>query len=188
MWRPDGTVRKLRETFNKINDAHELTFSCSDGRRLLSSDRSRLWFVHALDRARRMHGMELWAYVIMPEHAHVLFVVRNREYRVEEILKSVKQSVSKRAVAYLRQASPQYLEKLRVMWPSGRVEHRFWEQGGGYDRNVHNPKVSWNSVNYIHMNPVRRGLVQHSLDWEWSSARWYARQSGVRLEMDAQPS
>src|SRR3954451_23119578 len=98
MWRPDGTVRKLRETFNKVNDAHELTFSCSDGRKLLNSDRSRQWFVHALDRARRMHAMELWAYVIMPEHAHVLFVVRNREYRIDEILKSVKQSVSRRAV------------------------------------------------------------------------------------------
>ena len=29
------------------------------------------------------------------------------------------------------------------------------------------------AIDYIHMNPVRRGLVQQIEDWMWSSARWY---------------
>ncbi len=29
------------------------------------------------------------------------------------------------------------------------------------------------SVDYIHMNPVRRKLCKTPADWRWSSARWY---------------
>jgi hypothetical protein len=42
-------------------------------------------------------------------------------------------------------------------------------------------------VNYIHNNPVKRGLVEDPLDWPWSSARWYAGQGEVLLPMDGTP-
>ena len=28
-------------------------------------------------------------------------------------------------------------------------------------------------IEYIHMNPMRRGLVKRAVDWKWSSASWY---------------
>jgi hypothetical protein len=37
---------------------------------------------------------------------------------------------------------------------------------------------------YLHANPVRRGLVALAEDWEWSSARWYAGMRPVRIEID----
>jgi hypothetical protein len=37
----------------------------------------------------------------------------------------------------------------------------------------------------IHHNPVRRGLCKRAIDWEWSSARWYAGIRPVPIEMDA---
>jgi len=40
-------------------------------------------------------------------------------------------------------------------------------------------------IDYIHANPVRRGLVARAEDWEWSSARWYAGLRPVKLEIDA---
>ena len=39
-------------------------------------------------------------------------------------------------------------------------------------------------IDYIHTNPVRRGLVARVEDWEWSSARWYAGLRPVKLQMD----
>ncbi len=32
---------------------------------------------------------------------------------------------------------------------------------------------------YIHFNPVKRGLVKQGVDWKWSSARDFAGESGV---------
>ncbi len=28
-------------------------------------------------------------------------------------------------------------------------------------------------IDYVHMNPVRRGLVARATDWRWSSAGWF---------------
>jgi putative transposase len=39
-------------------------------------------------------------------------------------------------------------------------------------------------IEYIHANPVRRGLVSKAEEWEWSSARWYASLRPVKIEMD----
>jgi putative transposase len=94
VFKPDGTVRKEKRRIQDAYHAHELTFSCFHGLPLLSKDRSRQWFVDALDRARRRHNLELWAYVIMPEHVHVLLRSRAVDYDISLILKSIKLSVS----------------------------------------------------------------------------------------------
>ena len=170
---------------NFPGQAHELTFTCFNGYELLSKDRTRQWFVEALDRARRKDDLHLWAYVIMPDHAHVLLIPEHDEYQMSEILKTIKQSVSRRAINFLKKKDPDWLERLTVRPPCGRVEHRFWLAGGGYDRNIVTMKALTSSIYYIHANPVRRGLVASPTDWEWSSARWYEGEDDVKLPMDA---
>jgi hypothetical protein len=39
-------------------------------------------------------------------------------------------------------------------------------------------------IEYIHNNPVRRGLAGQPTDWPWSSARFYAGLNDVILAMD----
>src|SRR5690606_12634771 len=79
---------------------------------------------------------------------------------------------------YLRSNAPEYLTRLRVDC-RGRVEHRFWQAGGGYDRNIWTARAVANSVGYLHRNPVVAGFVEKESDWRWSSAGWYA---GMRRE------
>jgi putative transposase len=183
---PDGSIRKHRTSFNDPGHAHELTFSCLQGLPLLSKDRTREWLVAALDAARRKWDLELWAYVIMPEHAHVLLCPRPAEYDIGAIRKSVKQAVARRAVRFLRAEAPRWLDRLQVVEGRKRF-YRFWQAGGGYDRNIYQADVAWTAVHYIHGNPVRRGLVACPTDWPWSSARWYAGLGDVRLSMDDCP-
>jgi hypothetical protein len=40
-------------------------------------------------------------------------------------------------------------------------------------------------IEYLHANPVRRGLVAKAEDWEWSSARWYAGMRPVPSEVNS---
>src|SRR5947209_19043796 len=61
--------------------------------------------------------------------------------------------------------------------PSGETHYRFWQRGGGYDRNVVEAATLYWLIEYIHANPVRRGLCERPEDWFWSSAADYA---GVR--------
>jgi putative transposase len=152
---------------NEPGHAHALTFSCEGRRALLEPDRAKQLLIEGLSAARRKKGFDLWAYVIMPEHVHLLIWPRERPYSISAILKAIKQPVSFRA----REA--------------GLTEGvSFWLPGGGFDRNLTNPKAVHAEIEYMHANPVRRGLCVRPTDWGYSSARFWAGLDGVVLEMD----
>jgi putative transposase len=155
-----------------------LTFSCFQRRPFLSKDGSRKWLIEAIDRARTKHAFHVWAYVIMPEHAHLLLWPTRPTYDISDILNSIKQSVSKRALLFVRRAAPKFLRWMEDRQPNGETHHRFWQRGGGYDRNVVEPATAHQEIEYIHNNPIRRGLCDRPEDWHWSSAADYA---GVRI-------
>jgi hypothetical protein len=59
----------------------------------------------------------------------------------------------------------------------------FWQRGGGYDRHAFEATL-FAMIEYIHNNPVRRGLCAEPTDWIWSSANFYAGEQNVPLGMD----
>jgi len=50
------------------------------------------------------------------------------------------------------------------------AHHRVWERGG-CDMNIWSEKRE--KLNYMHANPVKRGLMSQPGDWPWSSWRFY---------------
>ena len=183
---------KYRKTCKRYNDpghAHALTFSCFGRQAFLSKDGSRHWFVDAVDRARSKHGFHVWAYVIMPEHVHLLVWPPEPVYDISEILNSIKQSVSKRALLYVRLHAPAFLKRMEDRQPNGQVHYRFWQRGGGFDRNVVEPNAAYHEIEYMHNNPVRRGLCLHPEDWLWSSAADYAglRTGPLKINRESVP-
>jgi putative transposase len=177
-------VRKTRRTYNTYGHAREITFSCFRRMPLLSRDRTRQWLVEAIDKARARLSFDVWAYVVMPEHVHILLLPRNESAEIAPILQAIKQPVARKATNFLRAHNPSWLEHLKVERPGGRPSYRFWQQGGGYDRNIFTDKVAWAAVDYIHQNPVRRGLVDCPLNWPWSSAACYAGAEHNKLQVD----
>jgi putative transposase len=140
--------------------------------------------IEALDAARRRLSLSLWAYVIMPEHVHVIVWPRQPVYEIGLIRAAIKIPVQRKALAFLRRQAPGFLERLRDEQPNGEVHYRFWLRGGGYDRNITDTATLRTMIEYIHQNPVRRGLVKQASDWPWSSARYYAGRMDALLAMD----
>ena len=148
-------IRKTCQRWNTPWQAHELTFSCFQRRAFLGRDRTRQFLAEGVERARVRHSFHVWAYVIMPEHVHLLIWPAREAYSVSDILKSVKQSVSRRAVNWLRQNNPAGLRLLATGMPG--KPYQFWQDGGGYDRNVRDVRDLPKMVRYIHENPVQAG-------------------------------
>jgi putative transposase len=127
----------------------------------------------ALDEARRSGGFRLFAYVIMPEHLHV---VADGTLKASDTLRYVNGILGHRVIAYLKKGKfTASLEKLRTA-PRG--------EGQEYSLVDHHPNALpvfsesffMQKVNYIHLNPVRAGLVERAEDYRWSSARcWSGR-------------
>jgi putative transposase len=175
--------QKRRRRFDEPGHAHELTFCCYRRFAFLKADRTRVWFADALQAARKMWPFELWAYVLMPEHVHLLICTRGPLAKAGKIAGQIKEAVARRAIAYLAANASHWLPRITVR-EGGRMRRRFWQPGGGYDRNCIEPAAIHQMIEYIHANPVRRGLVARAEDWEWSSARWYAGIRTVRIEID----
>src|SRR5262249_2061581 len=130
------------------------------------------WLVESILEARQELRFDLWAYVFMPEHVHLIVHPRGVPSNVAAILKAIKGPVGSRAMSFLEEHSPECLPVL-TRRRGQKTERLFWMSGGGYDRNVIEPATLMVMVEYVHRNPVRRGLVERPEDWRWSSAAWY---------------
>jgi putative transposase len=178
--------RKRLCHYDEPGQARCLTFSCFHRYRFLEKDRTRQWFLEALQAARTQWGFALWAYVLMPEHVHVLLCPRPGDPNLTGILRDLKEPVGRKGIAFLKEHAPEWLARVTV-GEGNRIRHRFWQPGAGYDRNVIQMATVRHEIEYLHANPVRRGLAALPVDWEWSSARWYAGMRPVLLDMDPLP-
>jgi putative transposase len=175
--------RKKVRHFDEPGHAHFLAFSCYRRLPLLSKDRSRTWLIEAISAARRKHGFDLWAWVAMHEHVHLLIWPKHPDYRMETILADIKRPVGQAAIAWLEANHPEFLEKLTVR-NRNRTYRRFWQAGPGQDRSILDPNAAYDIVQYIHNNPVQRGLVGLPEQWVWSSAADWAGKENVLLRVD----
>ncbi len=66
------------------------------------------------------------------------------------------------------------------------AHHRVWQRRF-YDLNIWSPKKHLEKLNYMHNNPVKRGLVMEPGDWPWSSWRLYFLNEDSLLPMDLMP-
>ena len=140
--------------------------------------------MESLSAARVKHEFAVWAYVLMPEHVHLLILPGHPDYSISDILADIKQPVTRRALRYCRQNAPTFLRRMMDVRTDGTTVNRFWQRGGGYDRNLIKPSAVHETVDYIHANPVRRGLVESPGAWGWSSAGYYEGRSDVTFVPD----
>jgi putative transposase len=124
--------------------AHFITFTCYHRYAHLSDPFVRDLFVQALERSRKLYGMLVYGFVVMPEHVHLLLSEPERG-TVANAVQSLKISSAKRSNSHISQTK-------------GNVGHpvAFWQKRY-YDRNVRGTEFR-EKLRYIHRNPVKRGL------------------------------
>jgi putative transposase len=174
----DGQIhRKRLHRYEVPGDLRFLTFSCFNRIPLFNNDAIKDLFVKELERTRPLFEFKLYAWVIMPEHVHLLLKPKLPEFPVKDVLAELKGQFSGRVLRRWRKLKAPILK--RIVDSDGK--QRFWLPGGGHDRNIYTADELEEKINYVHHNPVKRGLVKYATDWRWGSARWYA---GIRDDWD----
>ena len=112
---------------------------------------------------------ELAAWVIMPEHVHLLLMPALPDHPINRVLEGLKGRFAKSILGHWRRLEAPILPRIT----DERGRQHFWQQGGGYDRNIYSSEEAQEKLVYIHNNPVTRGLSDSPDQWRWSSARWY---------------
>lgn len=165
--------RKTIKHVHELGDFHELTFSCYRRMQLLDDDRRRRMLCESIDKAIANHTFRLVAFVRMPEHVHLLVYPTTTPVKIGALLYVIKRPFSYRVKKLLEEERSPLLNELTIRERPGKTTFRFWQEGPGFDRNLNTQKAVLGSIDYFHLNPVKRGLVLRAVDWKCSSARWY---------------
>jgi putative transposase len=182
--------------FQHSGQSHFVTFCCYHRCRLLTADESRRIFESALERVRLSFTLQVYGYVLMPEHVHLLLSepLRDADPGGNAPLKPkdglngppvgfIGQAVGKakqRTLADALKSLKQGVSRRLI----GEAEH-FWQKRY-YDFNIRNYAQFVEKRRYIHRNPVKAGLCERPEDWEWSSFRHYATGCEGRVEIESE--
>ena len=116
------------------------------------------------------------AYVIMPNHMHAVAFDQDFDSgRLKHTLDDFRKFTGRRLADYCdEQRSPAFGEAFRRAAGKDR-QRRFW-QPTQHPEGVISERFWQQKVNYIHENPVQKGLVALPEDWRFSSARFWAHE------------
>ncbi len=165
--------RKTVRHYHKVGHLHELTFSCYGRMALLTNDSWREKLARCIEAAGAEWAMEMVGFVFMPEHVHLLVYPTAVEPSISRYLARIKQPFAKQIKDVLVAQGSCLLARLTVRERPGKQCFRFWQEGPGFDRNLFSADAITASLEYIHNNPVSRGLCRSAINWKWSSARYY---------------
>jgi len=127
----------------------------------------------AFDEARRSAGFFIFAYVIMPEHYHIL---TGGERKPSEILRFLNGISAKRILDHLKANEfAESLAKLSSFEKKRGYKYSVWEHHADTFL-VTSEENLLQKVSYVHQNPVKDGLVEHPDEYLYSSSRiWHRR-------------
>ena len=148
-----------------------ITLVTKDRLPVFRTDQMREFMCGAIDEARRSAGFLLFAYVVMPDHLHLL---TSRPSTNSDVLRVVKGLSARRVLDHLKANNyVSSLKKLEHCVRDRNYQYSLWQT----EKNVlpiYSEKLFMQKLNYIHENPVRAGLVERAIDYRWSSARIWA--------------
>ncbi|HYB62313.1 MAG TPA: transposase [Methylomirabilota bacterium] len=163
---------------------HFITFSCYRRLPFLRSVRAKNTFVRILDEVRERYGFSLVGYVVMPEHVHLL-LSEPKQGTPSTVMQVLKQRVSRRLRSpgpRKRRKSPPFAvqkmghppQQLRLRFGDEDAPLRQFWQRRFHDFNVWSARKRREKLEYMQANPVKRKLVAHPKEWEWSSFSFYS--------------
>jgi len=173
------------------NFAYFFTATVAGYTPLLSSDSVKTLVFDCWNFYRREYHTNINAYVIMPEHLHLII----RSDSGENIRKFIQHSLRKISMKIMnnfrspledRSCCTRTKEKPNLFknHTRGKAVHRFWKERAKGEP-IFSDTVMKQKLDYIHMNPVKRGLVENPLDYLYSSYRNYHLNDQSTFQIDS---
>ncbi len=127
----------------------------------------KLFFI-TLQEIRDRFPYELFAYVLLPDHFHLL--VRPADGNISRLMQKIKSLSARKIVEHLKETqSGKLLSALRKTRPGRREHHYQIYQQSFRELILTNSRLIHQKIEYIHKNPLGKGLAEHIGAYSWSS-------------------
>ena len=113
------------------------------------------------------------AYVIMPNHMHAIVFDKDFDNeRLKHTLDDLRKFTGRQLLDYADANLPNpFGQTFRENAKEDR-QRKFW-QSTQHPEGIFTERFYRQKFNYIHLNPVRKGLVRSAVDWRFSSAGYW---------------
>jgi putative transposase len=149
------------------NELHFITCSCYHRQPWLASPQRRDLFLTVFEEVRLRYAFVVVGYVVMPDHIHLL-ISEPEKGDPSRVMQAIKQGFSRRVLKAVRKRRAATQQERFADGADHVWQRRF------YDYNLWTARKRIEKLQYMHRNPVVRGLVQEPEQWPWSSYRSYA--------------
>ncbi len=168
-------MSEKRRVVDDLRYCHFITFSAYRRRRLLDHNQPKRFVLGVLNFVLEKHAGRCVGFVLMPDHVHAL-VWLPKTHHLSPFMHEWKRQSSLRIRKWYREHATHYAASF------GEGD-KFW-QPKYYSFSIYGRGKLEEKLEYMHMNPVRAGLVEKAVDWPWGSARWYEgrRSVGVPIQ------
>lgn len=140
--------------------------------------------IESLIYCQKEKGLIINAYVIMSNHIHLMCHVLE-PFSLSDTIRDFKKFTAKRILQEIESNKMESRKEwMLTIFRSFVKNHdqnnkyQFWTQDNR-PIELESPKWVYQKLAYIHLNPVRNGLVEHPQDYLYSSARQYLNQQGL---------
>ncbi len=165
----------------KITDQTEIyfvTFTVVNWIDVFIRDNYREVFVDSIQFCQREKGLQVYAWVIMTSHVHMIIGTEGK-MKLEDIIRDMKRHTS-HTIKDILQDNSFESRKEWMLWMFGRagrkntnnIDYQFWIQDS-HPVQLSTGEMVIQRLNYIHNNPVEAGFVIEPQHWKWSSAHDY---------------
>lgn len=138
--------------------------------------------VECLDFCIKNKSMIFYGYVIMSNHIHM--IVQSDDENLSDLLTDFKKFTTSKIIQKIK-SDPEsrrewMLERFQLATEthSRNKNYQFW-QYGNHPEEIYSNKFMWSKLDYIHLNPVRAGLVEKASHYIYSSASNYVSDKGL---------
>ena len=139
--------------------------------------------IESLRFCQQQKGLHIVGYVLMSNHLHM--IVHTEGYELSNVLRDFKKFTANQILKSI-QTEPESrrewllnLLKWYAQENSDNTHYQFWQQGN-HPIALWTLEVIWQKLTYIHLNPVRAGIVAESQHYVYSSAGdYYANRKGL---------
>ena len=127
-------------------------------------------------------GLEIFAYVIMSSHMHMIARAKNAD--LSDIVRDFKKYTSNELLKSFQSGRESRKDWMLDLFKHGghkqsnKSKNQVW-QYNNHAEEVYSPSFTLSKIIYIHMNPVEAGLVARPEDYMYSSAIDYAGGKGL---------
>jgi REP element-mobilizing transposase RayT len=175
------------------NAPHFVTLSVVGWIDVFSRDMYRKIIIDSLSFCQKEKGLVINAYVIMSNHIHMICYTKE-PFLLSEVLRDFKKFTANFIIESIQNNEKESRKKWMLQlfayfakYNKNNKIHQFWQQGN-HPVELSTPKWINQKLAYIHLNPVRNGLVQQEEDYLYSSAGVYAGREGLleieKIELD----